>query len=75
MKYLLTVIMCSIINGETVCLPPYTFDNKYNDVYDCMIDGYNKASNKTLELGRNDVNQYKIFIKFGCTEEQIGKGV
>jgi hypothetical protein len=41
-----------------------------------MIDGYNKAHDKTIQLGRKDVNEYKIFIKFGCTEEkQIGKGV
>jgi len=68
MKFFLTVIMCSLINGETVCTPPHTFDNGYNEYYDCMIDGYNKASDKTMELGRESVNDYKIFIKFGCLE-------
>ena len=75
MKYILTMVMCSVVNGQTVCLPPFTFEDKYNDAFDCMVDGYNKASDKTIELGRDDVNKYKIFIKFSCTEDKIGKGV
>ena len=67
MKFLLTVIMCSVIDGQTTCIPPFTFDTRYNDAYDCMIEGYNKSSEKILELGREDVNEYNIFIKFGCT--------
>jgi hypothetical protein len=68
MKYFLTVIMCSLINGETVCTPPHTFNTQYNDVFDCMVDGYNKSSDKTIEIGRDVVNEYKVFIKFGCSE-------
>jgi len=82
MKMLLTVVMCSIINGEPVCVKPYTFENTYNDYYSCMIDGYNKASDKTIELGKDGVNEYKIYIKFGCSEQseidklkEKGKGV
>ena len=32
-----------------------------------MIEGYNKSSDKIIELGREDVNEYNIYIKFGCT--------
>ena len=67
MKFLLTVVMCSVLNGETKCLPPHTFDTYYNDAYDCMIAGYKKSSEKILELGREDVNEYNIYIKIGCT--------
>ncbi len=67
MKYILTMIMCSVIEGKTTCIPPYTFDIHYNDAYDCMIEGYNKSSEKILELGREDVNEYNIYIKFGCS--------
>ena len=42
-------------------------NSKYNDAYDCMIAGYKKSSEKILELGREDVNEYNIYIKFGCT--------
>ena len=41
--------------------------DRYNDVYDCMVDGYNKSSDKTIELGREQINEYNIFIKFGCS--------
>ncbi len=59
--------MCVVLNGQTTCLPPHTFDTEYNDVYDCMVDGYNKSSDKTIELGREQINEYNIFIKFGCS--------
>ena len=71
MKFLLTVVMCSVLNGETKCLPPHTFDTHYNDAYDCMVDGYNKASDKTIEMGRETVNEYNVFIKFGCTPRPV----
>ena len=71
MKFLLTVIMCSVLNGETTCLPPHTFETQYDDVYDCMVDGYNKSSDKTIEMGRETINEYNIFIKFGCTPEAV----
>jgi hypothetical protein len=32
-----------------------------------MTAGYKKSSEKILELGREDVNKYNIYIKFGCT--------
>ena len=82
MKILLTIVICSIIDGEPVCVEPHTFEHTYNDYYDCMIDGYNKASDKTVQLGRDPVNEFKIYIKFGCTEQseidklkEKGKGV
>ena len=67
MKYVLTMIMCSVMEGQTTCIPPFTFETKYNDAYDCMIEGYNKSSEKIIELGREDVNEYNIYIKIGCT--------
>ena len=67
MKYILTMIMCSVMEGQTTCIPPFTFDTRYNDAYDCMVAGYKKSSEKILELGREDVNEYNIYIKFGCT--------
>jgi len=38
-----------------------------------MLDGYTESYNKIVELGREDVNQYKIYIKFGCHENQPNK--
>ena len=73
MEYILTMVMCSVINGKTTCIPPYQFEAKYPDAYECMLDGYNESYNKIVELGREDVNQYKIYIKFGCHENQPNK--
>ena len=67
------MMMCSVIDGKTKCIPPHTFEVKYPDAYECMLDGYNESYNKIVELGREDVNQYKIYIKFGCHENQPNK--
>ncbi len=73
MKFMLTMLVCSVINGKTTCIPPITFDEKYNDGYDCMVNGYNKSYDKIVEIGREDVNEYNIYIKFGCYEDQSNK--
>ena len=66
MKILLTLIMCSITTGE--CIAPYTHDKEYPDMYECLLDGYDMAADKTLEIGRFDVNEHGIYIKFYCKE-------
>ncbi len=73
MSFILSMMMCSVIDGKTKCIPPHTFEVKYPDAYECMLDGYNESYNKIVELGREDVNQYKIYIKFGCHENQSNK--
>ena len=50
MKYILTMIMCSVIEGQSSCLPPFSFETRYNDAYDCMIAGYKKSSEKIMEI-------------------------
>ena len=73
MKFILTLLMCSIVDGKTTCLPPVQSEVEYVDAYECMLDGYNTSYNKIVELGREDVNQYKIYIKFGCHENKSNK--
>ena len=65
MKFVLTLLMCTSVGNQ--CLPPYQNPTIYDDAYDCMIAGYKKSSEKIIELGREDVNEYNIYIKFGCT--------
>ena len=71
MKWILVVVMCS--GWQNMCLDPYVFKDKYDDVYSCMIDGYTKAIEKTEELGRKEVNAHKIYIKFDCYEDSTYK--
>ena len=73
MKFILTLLMCSIVDGKTTCLPPVQSEVEYVDAYECMLDGYNQSYNKIVELGREDVNKYNIYIKFGCHENQSNK--
>ena len=73
MKFILTFLMCSVIDGKTTCLPPFQSEVEYVDAYECMLDGYNESYNKIVELGREDVNKYNIYIKFGCNENQSNK--
>ena len=56
MKFILTLLMCSIVDGKTTCLPPFQSEVEYVDAYECMLDGYTESYNKIVELGREDVN-------------------
>jgi len=65
--------MCAFIEGKTTCMPPHTFETKFEDGYSCMLEGYTRSYDKIVELGRDDVNKYNIYIKFGCNEDQSHK--
>jgi len=71
MNYILTIIMCSAVAGQ--CLTPYTVNKNYKDGYDCIIDGYKMAHEKIVEIGREEINKSKIYIKFGCNEDHSNK--
>tara|TARA_R100001460_G_scaffold6_1_gene15 strand:+ start:532 stop:771 length:240 start_codon:yes stop_codon:yes gene_type:complete len=73
MEFMLTMILCAFVDGKTTCMPPHTFETKYKDAYSCMLDGYTKSYDKILELGKEDVNRFNIYIKFGCNENQFNK--
>ena len=66
MQVVLTVLLCSVLHLE--CMAPYTFPERYNDFYSCMVAGYEKSLAKTIELGKHEVNSELYFIKFRCTE-------
>ena len=36
-----------------------------------MVKGYKESGKKIAEVGRKDVNQYDLYIKFECTEFKI----
>ena len=65
MKFILYMIICSALYGE--CLPAHRMVTTYNTHYDCMMAGYEEASLKMKEMGRQDVNKHQIYIKFTCT--------
>ena len=61
--------MCSALSNT--CLPPYRYPDLFDDGYSCMIAGNYKSIEKLEEIGNEEVNKNKIFIKFLCTEEVI----
>ena len=67
MKIALFMILCSSVAGN--CLEPIKI-NSYNTFYDCMSAGYLEAYNKNKEIGIDDVNTYKMYIKFICATEE-----
>ena len=54
MKFLLSLVLCSVINGQTSCMPPFQSEVEYKDAYDCMLDGYQKSYNKIIYEYSND---------------------
>ena len=68
MKYSLYMIMCSLLAGE--CMPPFKVDQTFNNMYSCLNAGYEESLNKSKEIGEEEVNEYKIYIKFICKAEE-----
>ena len=64
MKIFLSLILCSYVGD--ICMEPYVWPENYNSTFDCMIAGYEEALNKMKEIGREEVNEYIVFLKFTC---------
>ena len=64
MKIILSLIICSQL--ANTCLDPYTWPEKFDSQYDCLTFGYEESLNKMKEIGREEVNEYIVFIKFTC---------
>ena len=67
MKIILILYLCSYTTGS--CLPGYQVPETFNDMFDCMNAGYNKSIEKIKDIGREEVNEYKAFIRFACIEK------
>ena len=60
--------MCSLLAGE--CMEPLKVNKTYNDMYSCLNAGYEESLIESKEIGKEDVNQYQIYIKFICKGEK-----
>ena len=67
MKFLLSLIICSSVVGE--CMPPHDWPETFNNKYDCMTFGYKESEKKMKEIGRKEVNEHSMFIRFTCTPQ------
>ena len=71
MKLLLTIVMCSSV--ASTCMPPHTFNEAYDSSYTCLMDGYQKSIDKLEEIGKSEVDEHGIYLKFECTQIIIPK--
>lgn len=69
MKYTLLMIICSLMAGE--CMPPHPMPDKYDSIYDCLNAGYAESLKKSKEIGKEEINKHKIYIRFVCKETEI----
>ncbi len=67
MKFTLAFLLCSYV-AET-CLPPHIWETQFDTEYDCLIEGYSQSLLKIQEIGPDDINTHRMYIKFGCYEE------
>ena len=67
MNFVLHLILCSGLANS--CLPPYQYPDLFVDGYSCMIAGNTESILKLEEIGFEDVNKNKLYIKFVCTEQ------
>jgi len=65
----LILYMCSTV--AQTCMPPYPWPTQFNSSYECMVAGYAEALRKTEEIGKEEINKHKIYIKFDCIESTI----
>ena len=67
MKILLSLLICSGV--ANTCLEPYQWPERFNSQYDCLMFGYEESMKKMIEIGREDINKYNMFVKFYCTPD------
>ena len=60
------MLVCSFTSGT--CTPPLVLDEKFDDMYSCLIRGYEESINRTMEIGREEINKQGLFTRFACRE-------
>ena len=63
MKIALVMVICSQVAGD--CMKPH-FLKHYDTFSDCLIGGYEASIEKINQIGKEEVNKYKVIVKFNC---------
>ena len=66
MKIILIMLVCSFTSGT--CTPPLVINEKFDDMYDCLMRGYEESISMTMEMGREEINRQGLFTRFACRE-------
>ena len=60
------MLVCSFVSGT--CTPPLVINEKFDDMYDCLMRGYEESISMTMEVGREEINKQGLFTRFACRE-------
>ena len=60
------MLVCSFTSGT--CSPPLVINEKFEDMYTCLLRGYEESINMTMEVGKEEINQRGLFTRFACRE-------
>ena len=66
MKLSLILILCSAI--QSTCMPPMHTGLEYSNWNDCMIAGYEQATEFLQSSSPEQINENKLYVKFVCLE-------
>ena len=66
MKIILIMLVCSFVSGT--CTPPLVIDEKFDNMYDCLMRGYEESISMTMDVGREEINEKGLFTRFACRE-------
>ena len=67
MKIILIMLVCSFVSGT--CTPPLVINEKFDNMYDCLMRGYEESINMTMEMGREEINRQGLYTRFACRQE------
>ena len=60
------MLVCSFVSGT--CTPPLVINEKFDNMYDCLIRGSEESISMTMEVGREEINKKGLFTRFACRE-------
>ena len=66
MKIVLIMLVCSFTSGT--CSPPLVINEKFEDMYTCLMRGYEESINMTMKVGKEEINEKGLFTRFACRE-------
>ena len=60
------MLVCSFVSGT--CSPPLVINEEFEDMYSCLMRGYEESINMTMEVGKEEINERGLFTRFACRE-------
>jgi|TARA_R110002167_G_scaffold277219_1_gene483145 hypothetical protein len=69
MKFVLIMQLCSALTNT--CQEPYKPTIQFGTFYDCGIGGYSIAGSTIKKMDRELVEKDKLYVRFGCIEQNL----